>query len=124
MKKVKIQRGILITDENWDFGVKTVGGIYKLNTKSMTDQTYSVNQKLYGIILENKFCICHTLSLKTGESYFGFILNNTFNSPSFRFQTINGFSGIDSNSSDLLKECDTGLEIILKKEAVKDFEDD
>jgi hypothetical protein len=124
MENVKIERGILIADQETDILVKTVGGLYKLNISSMTDRTYSVNENIIGIILENKFCICHSLILTTGETYFGRILNNTFNSTSFRFQIIKDFSEIDYRSHRLLEKYNLGPEIILKKEQVKNFDDE
>jgi hypothetical protein len=122
--KMKIERGIIIADQYSDVKVSTVGCVYPLNLSSMIDRTYYVNQKLFGVILENKYCICHELRLKSGERYFGYILNNTFNCTAFRFQLILDFKQQDHIGFNLIKKYSLGEQILLKKENILDFDDE
>lgn len=118
---MKIERGILKFDPLEDVMVITPGHIYKLNVSSMTERDYFNEEKVYGVIINGGFTLCHDFILNTGQTHFGYILSNGFGSTAIRVQLITDFDPLNHRSFNLNKEYLAGPEIVLKKEAITNF---
>lgn len=118
---VKIERGILNIEagESW---VRGVGFIATLNPQSTFERSYINDEKVLGIIRDNKFDLCHELELTDGQKYFGYIVNNGFGSTAIRVRLINDFNLVTFDPFNSSYEL--GEEKVIQKEAIKGFCDE
>ena len=91
---MKIERGILVVNDNANLLVRAPMQLYNLSTTSMWEIETKIGGKLLsviGVIVDKKFCICNEYKLKDGKTLYGYITNNDFTNNIVRIQTINGF---------------------------------
>jgi hypothetical protein len=119
MGKIKIERGILQFENNKAV-VFSPGHSYQLNIVSLINAEYVADDKLLGVIIENKFNICDEFNLTDGRKYFGFITGNGFDSLAIRFQIISGFDKYVFNPY-INNEYELGEEIVISKTEIKEF---
>lgn len=108
---MKIERGILITDDN----VKVVAGLYPINYSSFLKKKLKIGDKLLGVINDSLFNVCYKFNLKRNESFIGFITINT--EKSFLIQTIQDFDFKNLSFNFYVREYELGNKVkILRKE--------
>lgn len=118
--KVKLERGIIcVTKPNDEICVHGAGHIWKLNTKSLFEREYKVDEKVLGFVFNNTFNLCHEFELLNGEKHFGYIVNNGFGSTAIRVRLIEGLNSATFDPYNT--SYDVGEEKVLQKEAIKGF---
>ena len=119
MKKVNIERGILVLDDLERLHVYSPLHTYFLNTMSMFERTYLIDEKLLGVVVDKKFNICDDFILTDGTIYFGYISNNGFWSEAVRVQLIEGF---DRRTYNPFKNTySLGKEIVIPKNDIENL---
>ncbi len=119
---VKIERGIICsTEPNKEIAVKGAGFLARLNTKSLYERTYNVDEKVLGFVIDNSFNVCHLFQLKNGEEFMGYIVNNGFGSTAIRVRLIPSFSIVKYDPYNC--EYELGEERVIKKDDVVEFYD-
>ncbi len=119
---MKIERGIITADvNNEDVHVRGVGTLSKLNVSSLFERDYKNGESVLGIIIDKKYTICHNLELKTGEKFFGYILNNGFGSTAIRVRVIIDFDMHKYDPFNQNKDYTLGEELVLKKDNIIGF---
>jgi hypothetical protein len=118
MKKIKIERGILQISDDKIF-VYSPEYHYPVNINSLFEREYKNDETLLGVVVNDKFNICNQFNLNTGKNYFGFIVNNGFESTAVRVKLITGFNQhtFDPYNSGY----SLGKEIVLQKDYIKNF---
>jgi hypothetical protein len=69
---MKIERGIIIADEQ-GIVVRSPGHIYHLNNETFFIQSLNDNDKVLGVLVNNKFSVCREFITTTGHFVFGYI---------------------------------------------------
>lgn len=120
---VKIERGIICTTEpNKEIAVSGAGFLARLNTKSLYERTYNIDEKVLGFVIDNSFNVCHLFRLKSGEEFMGYIVNNGFGSTAIRVRLISDFNLAKFDPYNATYEL--GEEKVLQKETINGFWDE
>lgn len=85
----KIERGIIMSDEQ-GMVVRSPGHIYHLNNETFFSQSLNDNDKVLGVIVNNKFSVCREFISTTGYFVFGFVTKE-LSSNRLQVQAINEF---------------------------------
>lgn len=121
--KVKLARGIIcVTKPHDEICVQGAGYIWKLNTKSLFEREYKVDEKVLGFVVDNTFNLCHEFELLNGEKHFGYIVNNGFGSTAIRVRLIDGFNS--TKFDPYYSSYNVGEEKVFQKESIKGFYDE
>jgi len=86
---MKIERGIIILDEQ-GIVVRSPGHIYHLNNETFFRQSLNDNDKVLGVIVNNKFSVCREFIATSGHFVFGYISTQP-NLNQLKVQTIDDF---------------------------------
>lgn len=119
---MKIERGLLeASAHNEEINVRGVGALFKLNANSLFERDYDIREPVLGVIINNKYSVCHEFELKSGEKFFGYVLANGFGSNAIRVQIITDFDMQKHYPYNQDKDYNLGNELILKKENIVGF---
>lgn len=93
---MKIERGIIGYNNRNEMIVSSVGHIYHLNKEYFLGKSLKENDKVLGVIVDNRFSICREFISIDGWFVFGFI-TDVVSSNQVQIQTINK---VDSHNFD------------------------
>lgn len=70
---MKIERGIIGYNNRNEMIVRSPGHIYHLNNESFFSRSLKENDKVLGVIVDNKFSVCREFISEKGEFIFGYL---------------------------------------------------
>lgn len=111
---MKIERGILIADDN----VQSVGGLYPINYSTFIQNKSKIGDKLLGFINVSLFNVCYKFTLKSEESFIGFIAINA--EKSLLVQTIQEFDFRNLPFDFYVREYELGHRIKIERNEISD----
>lgn len=97
---MKIERGVISSNNHNEMIVCSPGHIYKLNHNDFYSKSISDQQNVLGVIINDKFSICREFISTTGHYMFGFIITKGNLPNQFRVQSISEFNPQDFNPFD------------------------
>jgi len=109
---MKIVRGIIRCNNRNEMIVQSPGHIYHLDFESFFSQNLKENDKVLGIILNKKFCVCREFISNTGEFVFGYVTKKDTPGKQLSIQTIPGFEPNTFNP--YMADYTTGVEVTVK----------
>ncbi len=115
---MKIERGILVTDDEQRLRVRTVGHIYRINYATFLYDQSNVGDKVLGIVDNNLYNICYNFTLKNNRvKIFGFLIPDKYKS-CFLIQTINEFDINNIPFDFYLKDYPFGNKIEIERDEI------
>ncbi len=88
---MQIKRGVVGFNNRNEMIISSPGHIYYLNNNSFYNKTLNENDKVFGVIINNKFSICQEFITLKGYYVFGFINEENFNMKKVFIKTIENF---------------------------------
>lgn len=93
---MKIERGIIGFNNRNEMIVRSPGQIYHLNNESFFSRSLKENDKVLGVIVDNRFCVCREFISEKGEFIFGYLQGQA----SFKKTRIQTLCGYDQTAFD------------------------
>lgn len=110
---IKIERGILGINSSNELIVRSPMHVYKINSESLLEREFKSNEKVIGVVIDNKYSICEEWELNDGEKAFGYIVKNDLGKSTLQVQTIIGFNV--ANFDPFNAKYNLGEEVVVKK---------
>lgn len=94
---MEIIRGIVGENNRQELKVMSVAAMSSINNQ-LEGIKLKIDDKLLGVIINNKFNICYNIGLKNGQNQFGYVFKMTDNN--YEIQTFEGFDKNQFNPFD------------------------
>lgn len=115
---LKIERGILVTDDELRLMVHSVGCIHRINYATFLYDQSNVCDKVLGVVENNLYNICYNFTVKNNpENIFGFIVIDGMNTY-FLVQTIEGFNPFNLSNDFYIKDYNTGAKVKIERDEI------